>query len=347
MALALALGGAAGYALLRTPEPPREALVAAPASALRLQIASEPVGATVELDGVELGVTPLDVEHPRDGRLHRLQLTHEGFETKVEFWTADVDQRLRFELRAIPPPEPTRVQAPETDAGRDAAAVAGLERVGDGRDVVVRAHHAVRAGASGRDGDDRLRRDRVEVEVEREDALEQRDRNLDALEKRPERVEERHEVDLAAEEVRGGARHAGHLVDVEPNLRVLDRERDGVAHDLEVEGEVERTRRDHAAFDAAVDHDVGRRQVVEGLIRGDAVHAVDHRGHAVRGLTEVDAKADRVLLGARHAHGLDEDDDRAVREGFFDRSAHVERRRSRREKAAEAVVDARRVVVAV
>ncbi|MCB9636561.1 MAG: serine/threonine protein kinase [Sandaracinus sp.] len=114
-ALALALGGAAGYALLRTPEPPREALVAAPASALRLQIASEPVGATVELDGVELGVTPLDVEHPRDGRLHRLQLTHEGFETKVEFWTADVDQRLRFELRAIPPPEPTRVQAPEPE----------------------------------------------------------------------------------------------------------------------------------------------------------------------------------------------------------------------------------------
>jgi serine/threonine-protein kinase len=86
---------------------------------VRLQIATTPVGASVSIDGEAVGVTPLDVTRPRTGRVHELRVSHEGFEPRVESWTADVDQRLRVDLRALAPsaneptPASTDVETPE------------------------------------------------------------------------------------------------------------------------------------------------------------------------------------------------------------------------------------------
>jgi serine/threonine-protein kinase len=75
-------------------------------TSVRLQIATTPIGAAVSIDGEAIGVTPLDVTRPQTGRAHELRVTHEGFEPRVESWTADVDQRLRVDLRALAPDGP-------------------------------------------------------------------------------------------------------------------------------------------------------------------------------------------------------------------------------------------------
>lgn len=107
LALLFGLGGA--YLGLRDSDvdvnEANETPTPAPTS-VRLQIATTPVGASVSIDGEALGVTPLDVTRPRTGRAHELRVTHEGFEPRVESWTADVDQRLRVDLRALAPEVP-------------------------------------------------------------------------------------------------------------------------------------------------------------------------------------------------------------------------------------------------
>jgi serine/threonine-protein kinase len=108
LALLCGLGGA--YLGLRDSdaapnESANESAANDPASTarVRLQIATTPVGASVSIDGESVGVTPLDVTRARTGRVHELRVSHEGFEPRVESWTADVDQRLRVDLRAIAP----------------------------------------------------------------------------------------------------------------------------------------------------------------------------------------------------------------------------------------------------
>ncbi|MCU0672368.1 MAG: protein kinase [Myxococcota bacterium] len=105
LALVCGLGGA--YLGLRDSDAAanerNEATEPATATRVRLQVATTPVGAAVSIDGEAIGVTPLDVTRPRTGRAHELHVTHEGFEPRVESWTADVDQRLRVDLRALAP----------------------------------------------------------------------------------------------------------------------------------------------------------------------------------------------------------------------------------------------------
>jgi len=105
LALLCGLGGA--YLALRDSDAPAdETHDATTPTRVRLQIATTPIGAAVSVDGEAIGVTPLDVTRPRTGSAHDLCVTHEGFEPRVESWTADVDQRLRVDLRALPPDGP-------------------------------------------------------------------------------------------------------------------------------------------------------------------------------------------------------------------------------------------------
>lgn len=110
LALLLGLGGA--YFALRDTSASEPSETTIPAS-VRLQIATTPVGASVSIDGEPLGVTPLDVARPLTGRVHELRVSHEGFEPRVESWTADVDQRLRVDLRPIAPADPVPPVTPE------------------------------------------------------------------------------------------------------------------------------------------------------------------------------------------------------------------------------------------
>jgi hypothetical protein len=90
------------------PAPERRAPVAAAASQVRVEIATDPPGAYVFLDGemAPRGITPLTLELLRDARAHALRLAARNRAPLATELIANEDQRLHLTLppRAAPPP---------------------------------------------------------------------------------------------------------------------------------------------------------------------------------------------------------------------------------------------------
>jgi serine/threonine-protein kinase len=80
---------------------------AASAAQVAVHVETKPPGAHVRVDGVELGVTPIDVRLPQGTTPVSLQLRHAGYETLFERLVPGSDQRLLLSLeplRSAPPP---------------------------------------------------------------------------------------------------------------------------------------------------------------------------------------------------------------------------------------------------
>jgi serine/threonine-protein kinase len=73
---------------------------------VRVTIDSRPAGATVRLDGAQVGVTPLELIRPRDPSPHALRLELDGFVPLDAQLTADGDRRLDLALAEKPKARP-------------------------------------------------------------------------------------------------------------------------------------------------------------------------------------------------------------------------------------------------
>ena len=74
-------------------------------TSVKVQLRSFPDGATVWLDGEEVGTTPLDTEVPFGEERVGVRLEVAGRPTLDDSFIPDMDQRLRF---AFPPPQRTK-----------------------------------------------------------------------------------------------------------------------------------------------------------------------------------------------------------------------------------------------
>ena len=114
---AIALVGAAALFALDDPDPSlapaAPGAAATPSREVSIQIRTTPPGATVAWNGERVGTTPLRLERARTVSPARVRLELEGHEPLEERIVADVDQRLSFSLRAVPPPEPPAEPAAE------------------------------------------------------------------------------------------------------------------------------------------------------------------------------------------------------------------------------------------
>jgi serine/threonine-protein kinase len=91
--------GDAGAAADSNTAPDTNVAPATPAR-VRLRVASVPEGATVTLDGVEVGRTPLDIERDRgDGSGVALRLEKRGFEAEARAISLDQDVEIAVSLR--------------------------------------------------------------------------------------------------------------------------------------------------------------------------------------------------------------------------------------------------------
>ncbi len=76
------------------PEPPAPPV----ASEVVFKVVSNPAGATLLVDGVEKGPTPIEVKLPRGDQAVELTLRREGYADAVEKVTPDENQRFRVSL---------------------------------------------------------------------------------------------------------------------------------------------------------------------------------------------------------------------------------------------------------
>ncbi len=86
-------------------EPPAE-IEEAPVERVSIQMASEPSGATIYLNGDPIGPAPVSVPFDVSGDIVLFEARLEGFETAVHEVTPDVDQEFLFELKSAKAPEP-------------------------------------------------------------------------------------------------------------------------------------------------------------------------------------------------------------------------------------------------
>ena len=88
------------------PPPPVAAPVEAPVQDRQIELAIEvePKFATIELDGKELGKSPVLAQEPRDAREHTLTMSAPGYAPLSKIVSFDADVKLSVQLERIPPP---------------------------------------------------------------------------------------------------------------------------------------------------------------------------------------------------------------------------------------------------
>jgi PEGA domain len=86
---------------------------------ITVTVTSRPAGATVTLDGVERGLTPLTLRVPRHAERRKLEIRHGGYRTlrKGVVWERDIDVDLTLERRgpAAKAAEPAVESAPPAE----------------------------------------------------------------------------------------------------------------------------------------------------------------------------------------------------------------------------------------
>ncbi|MCU0683203.1 MAG: serine/threonine protein kinase [Polyangiaceae bacterium] len=101
---------------------PAPTVVAPPAMAPRLEshvdvkVQALPEGALLSLDGAALGTTSVAGRQPRDGRIHRLDVTREGCDPQSLFVIFDHDINLSLTLKPSPSAPPLSPSRPGPDA---------------------------------------------------------------------------------------------------------------------------------------------------------------------------------------------------------------------------------------
>ncbi len=106
------------------PAPPPASVAKAPAKDVSLHIGSKPGGATVHIDGVEKGQTPLELTLPRSDSPAVVELSKPGFKSTRERVGRDRDQRIKLTLS----PEPSPRAKPARAAPRPSAEKPAFER---------------------------------------------------------------------------------------------------------------------------------------------------------------------------------------------------------------------------
>ena len=99
-------------------EPPPTVVEEVPVERVSIQMASEPSGATIYLNGDAIGPAPISIPFDVSSDIVVFEARLEGFETAVHEVTPDVDQEFLFELKSaevVPDPEPVK-KAPEKKA---------------------------------------------------------------------------------------------------------------------------------------------------------------------------------------------------------------------------------------
>jgi serine/threonine-protein kinase len=108
--LAVALAAALGVALvLRAPPPPKPTPSDSPpavAPQVKLSITYGPAGAVAKLDGVPLAESPFVAQVPRDGSMHRVEVTAPGRKPETRMVSYEKDVVVAVALVDAPPPEP-------------------------------------------------------------------------------------------------------------------------------------------------------------------------------------------------------------------------------------------------
>jgi serine/threonine protein kinase len=135
--LAIGIGGALALFLARKEEVPVAAADASPASApasspaagderVALELAAEPANAKIVLDGAAVAQNPFRASVVKDGSMHRVQVSAEGYRTSERLVAFDRDLSLTIALEPAPAPS---ASASAPAAAPAAAPVAGPRHV--------------------------------------------------------------------------------------------------------------------------------------------------------------------------------------------------------------------------